>query len=175
MPPSGPWRPSASRLVLSSTGGSGKAAAQQRPLPAPPSVPAPADSRVAFHPDDTTPIPRPSRYYGRRQNELAEHFRAERRQAERAMGMLPIHAPMAPSQSAPPLAPDAQPDPLPGRIDKSLLTIAEPKRLCDKAHFRFVALKATYSHTQIPTPSQVTITQLQFPVLIPPSPAESRR
>jgi hypothetical protein len=119
--------------------GSGKAAAQQRPLPAPPSVPAPADGRVGFHPDDTTPIPRPSRYYGRRQNELAEHFRGERRQAERAMGMLPIHAPMAPSSSAPPLAPDAQPDPLPGRIDKSLLTIAEPKRLRDKAHLRFVA------------------------------------
>jgi hypothetical protein len=76
--------------------GSGKTAAQQRPLPAPPSVPAPADSRVGFHPDDTTPIPRPSRYYGRRQTEPAEHFRAERRQAERAMGLLPIHAPMAP-------------------------------------------------------------------------------
>jgi hypothetical protein len=83
------------------------------------------------------------------------------------MGMLPIHAPMAPSSSAPPLAPDAQPDPLPGRIDKSQLAIAEPKRLRDKAYLRFVALKATYSHTRIPTPSQVTITQLQFPVLIP--------
>ena len=121
-------------------GGKGTVA-QQRPLPAPPSVPVPADGRVGFHPDDTTPIPRPSRYYGRRQNELAEHFRGERRQAERAMGMLPVHAPMAPapSASAPPLAPDAQPDPLPGRIDKSVLTIAEPKRLRDKAHLKFVA------------------------------------
>jgi hypothetical protein len=121
-------------------GGKGTAA-QRRPLPAPPSVPAPADSRVGFHPDDTTPIPRPSRYYGRRQNELAEHFRGERRRAEWAMGMLPVHAPRAPapSASAPPLAPDAQPDPLRGRIDKSQLAIAEPKRLRDKGHLRFVA------------------------------------
>jgi hypothetical protein len=120
----------------------GKAtAAQQKPLPAPASVPVAADGRVGFHPDDTTPIPRPSRYYGRRQNELAEHFRGERRQAERAMGMLPVHAPRAPapSASAPPLAPDAQPDLVPGRIDKSLLAIAEPKRLRDRAHLKFVA------------------------------------
>jgi hypothetical protein len=120
--------------------GGRKDAAQQKLLPVLASVPVPADSRVGFHPDDTTPIPRPSHYYGRRhQNPIAQHFRGERRQAERAMGMLPVHAPMAPSASAPPLAPDAQPDPLPGRIDKSLLTIAEPKRLRDKAHLRFVA------------------------------------
>jgi hypothetical protein len=142
----------------------------------PASVPVPVDGRVGFHPDDTTPIPRPSHYYGRRhQNPIAQHFRGERRQAERAMGMLPVHATRGPAPSAPPLAPDAQPDPLPGRIDKSQLAIAEPRRLRDKAHLRFVALKATYSHTRIPTPSQVTITQLQFPVLIPPSRAESRR
>ena len=42
-------------------------------------------------------------------------------------------------RSAPPLAPGAQPDLVPGRIDKSLLTIAEPKRLRDKAHLKFVA------------------------------------
>jgi DNA recombination protein Rad52 len=41
--------------------------ASQKPLPSPP-VPMPADSRVGFHPDDTTAIPRPSRYYGRRQD-----------------------------------------------------------------------------------------------------------
>ena len=28
---------------------------------------APSATRLGFHPDDTTPIPRPSRYYGRRQ------------------------------------------------------------------------------------------------------------
>ena len=98
---------------------SGKTATPQRPpLPAPVST----DARVGFHPDDTTPIPRPSRYYGRRQNPVAEHFRGERRQVERNAG--------------PPLAPS---DPFPARIDKSQLAIAEPKRLRDKAHLKFVA------------------------------------
>jgi hypothetical protein len=112
------------------------------PLPAPPLVPVPVDGRVGFHPDDTTPIPRPSHYYGRRhQNPIAQHVRNERRQAERALGMLPAH-PLMPASappSAPPLAPDSQADPLPGRIDKSLLAIAEPKRLRDKNHLKFVA------------------------------------
>jgi hypothetical protein len=35
-------------------------------------------SRAGFHPDDTTPIPRPSHYYGRRhQNPITRHFRDE--------------------------------------------------------------------------------------------------
>jgi hypothetical protein len=106
----------------------GKATAQQKPLPSP-SIAASADDRVGFHPDDTTPIPRPSHYYGRRQNGLAEHFRDERLQAERTM---------VATSSAPPLAPKA-PDLTAGRIDKSVLTIAEPKRLRDKAHLKFVA------------------------------------
>ena len=110
---------------------SGKATSSQKPLPSPSSVPVPADVRVGFHPDDTTPIPRPSHYYGRRQNVLADHFRGERRQAELTMG--------TPTSSAPPLAPKALPDLIPGRIDKSVLTIAEPKRLRDKAHLKFVA------------------------------------
>jgi hypothetical protein len=105
----------------------GKAAVVQKPLPAPP-VLAP-DTRVGFHPDDTTPIPRPSRYYGRRQNQLSEHFRGERRRAQHQ------------AQAAPPLAP-AEPDRLPGSIDKSQLPIAEPKRLRDKAHLKFVASQA---------------------------------
>ena len=109
----------------------GKATAQQKPLPAPSSVPVPADARVGFHPDDTTPIPRPSHYYGRRQNHLADHFRGERRQAERAMG--------TPTSPAPPLAPKALPDLAPARIDKSLLTIPEPRRLRDKIYLRLVA------------------------------------
>ena len=99
----------------------GKTAAAQKPLPP---VPVSADARVGFHPDDTTPIPRPSRYYGRRQNPVAEHFRGERRQVERNAG--------------PPLAPAAS-DLFPARIDKSQLAIAEPKRLRDKAHLKFVA------------------------------------
>ena len=40
--------------------------------------------------------------------------------------------------SAPPLAP-AAPAPGQSKIDKSQLTIAEPKRLRDKAHLKFVA------------------------------------
>ena len=44
----------------------GRAAASQKPLPSQtavpgPAVPLPADVRLGFHPDDTTPIPRPSR------------------------------------------------------------------------------------------------------------------
>jgi Rad52/22 family double-strand break repair protein len=48
----------------------GRAAVSQKPLPSQtvpgPTVPVPANTRLGFHPDDTTPIPRPSRYYGRR-------------------------------------------------------------------------------------------------------------
>jgi Rad52/22 family double-strand break repair protein len=101
----------------------GKVAAPHKPLPSP-SVPVPADGRVGFHPDDTTPIPRPSRYYGRRQNEIAEHFRGERRRAEQGR--------------APPLAP-AGSEIFPAKIDKSQLALPEPKRLRDKAHLKFVA------------------------------------
>jgi Rad52/22 family double-strand break repair protein len=85
-------------------------------------APEPLVVRVGFHPDDTTPIPRPPRYYGRRQNQIAEHFRAERRR-------------VAPT-TAPSLAPSDRP---PGSIDKSQLAFAEPKRLRDKAHLKFVA------------------------------------
>src|SRR5450631_2479155 len=42
-----------------------------------PAVPLPADVRLGFHPDDTTPIPRPSRYYGRRQD-LVTRDRSQR-------------------------------------------------------------------------------------------------
>jgi hypothetical protein len=86
----------------------------------------PSDTaRAGFHPDDTTPIPRPSRYYGRRQNAIAEHFRNERRALDRTPA------------PAPPLAPSA--DRSSTSIDKSQLTIAEPKRLRDKAHLKFLA------------------------------------
>jgi len=105
----------------------GKASLPPKPLPAAQAhaVPVPADARTGFHPDDTTPIPRPSRYYGRRQSPpVSEHFRSERRQ-------------LAPTPVAPPLAP-ARSDRLPGRIDKSQLPLAEPKRLRDKAHLKFV-------------------------------------
>ena len=106
----------------------GKPAASVKDAPSPSNQIAPA--RQGFHPDDTTPIPRPSRYYGQRQQPgVAEHFRDERREAQKAALL------------APPLAPEA-PDLLPAKIDKSLLMIAEPKRLRDKSHLRFVAAQA---------------------------------
>jgi hypothetical protein len=77
-----------------------------------------AATRFGSHPDNTTPIPRPSNYYGRRQNP-------------------PLKQLLAQSLSpAPPLAPSA---PSLGKIDKSVLALAEPKRRRDKAHLRFVA------------------------------------
>ena len=93
-------------------------------LPTPkPAIDAAAATRFGFHPDDTTPIPRPSRYYGRRQNPpLSEQFDLSQ-----------------PSQHRrPPLAPSA-PAPSPGKIDKSVLALPEPKRRRDKSHLRFVA------------------------------------
>ena len=54
---------------------------EQPPVAASPVAPAvPVDAaRVGFHPDDTTPIPRPSRYYGRRRDQIAAQIRGERR------------------------------------------------------------------------------------------------
>jgi hypothetical protein len=108
----------------------GKASLPPKPLPASQAQavpsPGPADARVGFHPYDKTPIPRPSRYYGRRQYQIAEHFRGERRQVERT------------TPRTPPLVPGA-PALLPAPIDKSALTIAAPRRLRDKAHLKFVA------------------------------------
>jgi len=83
--------------------------------------------QFGFHPDDTTPIPRPSRYYGRRDHSPLKEQTHEAHPEQ-------VSAP----QGAPPLAP-ASPDVAPGRIDKSQLTISEPKRLRDKAHLKFVA------------------------------------
>jgi hypothetical protein len=66
-------------------------------------------ARTGLHPDDTTPIPRPSHYYGRRHTTpIAEQLRR------------------ATSSHRQP-------------IDKSTLAIPEPKRLRDKAHLKFVA------------------------------------
>jgi hypothetical protein len=98
----------------------------QTPLPSPPSVPLPADARLGFHPDDTTPIPRPSRYYGRRQYApLIDQLR--KNSADQKQASL-----------VPPLVPNGLHS-TPGRIDKSQLAIPEPKRLRDKAHLKFVA------------------------------------
>ena len=84
------------------------------------------EGRTGFHPDDTTPISRPSRYYGRRQSPpVSDHLAHERRK-------------LTQSSAAPPLVP-VTPDRVPGRIDKSALTISEPKRIRDRAHLDFVA------------------------------------
>ena len=102
--------------------------AMSQPTTSPVQQPGSTEGRVSFHPDDTTPIPRPSRYYGRRQTPpVTEHFRNERRQ-------LSPTPPVRPAPSLDPAAPE-----LPGPIDKSILAIAEPKRLRDKAHLKFVA------------------------------------
>src|SRR5450631_4622049 len=90
-------------------------------------VPLPADARLGFHPDDTTPIPRPSRYYGRRQDMVTR---------ERAQGRRELE--VRPSIGTSIIVP-ASPGLVPGQIDKSVLAVAEPKRLRDKAHLRFVA------------------------------------
>lgn len=85
-----------------------------------------------FARDDTTPIPRPSRYYGRRNDAVSRDlaFRTRVQQNKSADAQEPSIAPS--------IAPTS-PDPTPGQIDKSALTFGEPKRLRDKAHLRFVA------------------------------------
>jgi hypothetical protein len=67
----------------------GKATAVlQKPLPtAAPPVPVPAEGRTGFHPDNTTPIPRPSRYYGRRQSPPVSEHQKEKRSMEHLAGL----------------------------------------------------------------------------------------
>ena len=82
-------------------------------------APAIPTTRFGFHPDDTTPIPRPSRYYGQRQGpSLKEQFSQL-------------------ASSAPPIAPVTRG--ATEKIDKSALALPEPKRRRDKSHLRFVA------------------------------------
>ena len=117
-----------------------KTTAPQAALPSPTLSPSAISNavgeRVGFHPDDTTPIPRPSHYYGRRhQNPIARHFSDERRQAERTIEPS-ARTPLSP---APPLAPGSSLSLPPVGSTRACSTIAEPKRLRDKAHLRFVA------------------------------------
>lgn len=74
-------------------------------------------TRLGFHPDDTTPIPRPSRYHGYREDPKNETGRP-------------------PRTVAPPLAPAIGDE---AKIDKSALALPEPKRRRDKSHLRFIA------------------------------------
>ena len=106
--------------------GSGKTASHAK---APALEPTPLNQdhhQTRLPPDDTTPIPRPSRYYGRRQDLVTR----DRAQGRRQLGLQP-----STDTSIVPSSPDL----LPAQIDKSVLTIAEPRRLRDKAHLRFVA------------------------------------
>ena len=104
-----------------------KNTALQRPPVAPSTIASPPTRpRFGLHPDDTTPIPRPSHYYGRRhKGSMTELLRQD-------------HAQTAGGHSVPTVA-SAMQTAASGKIDKSQLAIAEPKRLRDKAHLKFVA------------------------------------
>ena len=105
-----------------------KNSALQRPIiPQPATLSPPTQPRLGYHPDDTTPIPRPSHYYGRRHqssmNELLRHDQSK---------------PQEKAATAPSLAPVVGASAL-SKIDKSQLVIGEPKRLRDKVHLKFIA------------------------------------
>ena len=104
----------------------GRPALPQKPLPSPPAFPVLADARLGLHPDDTTAIPRPSRYYGRRQDLITR---------DRAQGRRNLEVQPSAGTSIVPTSPSL----VPGKIDKSLLTLAEPRRVRDKAHLKFLA------------------------------------
>jgi Rad52/22 family double-strand break repair protein len=105
---------------------SGKASSSAQTLASAPKSVDQGRHQVRLPPDDTTPIPRPSRYYGRPQDLVTR----DRAQARRKLEVQP---------SADTSIVPAAPGPFPAQIDKSVLAIAEPKRLRDKAHLRFVA------------------------------------
>ena len=87
----------------------------------------PTQPRFGSHPDDTTPIPRPSHYNGRRhQNSMSALLRSDLTTAKENAAVAPSLAPAAPNS-------------IPGKIDKSQLALSKPKRLRDKAHLKFVA------------------------------------
>jgi hypothetical protein len=98
-------------------------------VPLQPALPAaPPTPRLGLHPDDTTPIPRPSHYYGRRHHSSSKELFPKTKAAANVVSA-------AATSSAPSITSELVAD----RIDKSQLAIAEPKRLRDKAHLKFVA------------------------------------
>ena len=99
----------------------------ERAALSPPLAPSAHEQRYGLHPDDTTPIPRPSHYYGRRHLSTSKDFFPKAK--PEAMN----------SGTTPPIAQEAPEDQKERSIDKSQLAIAEPKRLRDKAHLKFVA------------------------------------
>ena len=108
---------------------------------APPPNQRAANPPVGFHPDDTTPIPRPSRFYGRRQDLVTRDRAQARRGLEAKPSLESSVVPVSPGllPNAPGLVPASPKTDSQTRIDKSSLTLAEPKRLRDKAHLKFVA------------------------------------
>jgi hypothetical protein len=103
------------------------------PVPKKDQLPAQKSVEVAlpkYARDDSTPIPRPSTFHGR------EKYLATREQPP--FNLEPATKPQPSSPGSVPIVPAAE-DLVPGRIDKSVLTIAEPKRRRDKAHLRYVA------------------------------------
>jgi Rad52/22 family double-strand break repair protein len=101
--------------------------------------------------DDTTPIPRPSTYYGREHyHDIREENAQLMRQAAREAAQQPSSPELTQTWASavqPGPAATQVPDPpslLPpeetsGRINKSVLQLAEPKRIRDKEHLKFVA------------------------------------
>ena len=98
------------------------------PADAPPlaEAEAPVFAPTKPHPDDGTPIPRPSTYFGReRYHEVRGAAGELVRQAAEA-AVQPDRATVSPALRS-------------NRIDKSVLALPEPKRLRDKAHLKYVA------------------------------------
>jgi hypothetical protein len=96
------------------------------PADAPPLAEAEASAPTKPHPDDGTPIPRPSTYFGRdRYHEVRGTAGELVRQAAEAAVQAERRTVSPALQS--------------NRIDKSVLAIPEPKRLRDKAHLKYVA------------------------------------
>ncbi|MBS0535822.1 MAG: DUF968 domain-containing protein [Proteobacteria bacterium] len=91
--------------------------------------PARIAAEVILPPDDTTPIPRPSKYFGRPQDPVTR---------DRRVALVQESITQTEETSLAPSEPDASQ----GRIDKSVLAIGTPRRLRDKAHLRFVASHA---------------------------------
>jgi len=98
--------------------------------------PTPPEGRFGLHPDDATPIPRPSTYHGRHQY-LATREMTPWKLAPGNPQQQPTE-PVSQGPAIPSIVPDEF-EHAPSKIDKSLLTIGEPKRLRDKHHLKFVA------------------------------------
>jgi hypothetical protein len=123
---------------------------QSRPTPLPVEA-APELAPVAkFAHDDTTPIPRPSTYFGREHyHDIREENDALMRQAAQdAVRQTPPMRPQAQPRSADPEMALADPETMSSlvppqapmqRIDKAALPLGEPKRIRDKEHLKFVA------------------------------------